>query len=87
MNDSMELRGFSTSTKKTNLGHNHWFAEFSKKHPAACGYEDVRAFLLYAKDFLGHRNIQNTAKYLHLIHAQVLGIKSLFDQMRGNPDA
>lgn len=48
MNDAMELRGFATSTKKTYLGHIRRFAEFTKRHPATCGYEDVRTFLLHA---------------------------------------
>lgn len=48
MNDAMELRGFATSTKKTYLGHIRRFAEFTKRHPATCGYEDVRIFLLHA---------------------------------------
>lgn len=43
----MELRGFSESTKKIYLGHLRRFAEFSNKHPEACGYEDVRAFLYH----------------------------------------
>jgi site-specific recombinase XerD len=48
MSAAMELRGFSQSTKKTYLGHIRRFAQFTQKHPAACGYEDVRAFLLHA---------------------------------------
>lgn len=48
MSATMELRGFSQSTKKTYLGHLRRFAQFSQKHPDACGYEDVRAFLLHA---------------------------------------
>lgn len=45
MTQAMELAGFSTSTKKTYLGHLRRFASFCGKHPAACGYQEVRSFL------------------------------------------
>lgn len=48
MSKAMELRGFAASTKKTYLSHIRRFAEFSGSHPAACGYDEVRAFLLHA---------------------------------------
>lgn len=40
-----ELKGFAKSTQKTYLGHLRRFHEFCGKHPAAAGYDDVRAFL------------------------------------------
>ena len=48
MTTAMELKGFAKSTQKTYLAHIRHFAEFSGKHPAAAGYDDVRAFLHHA---------------------------------------
>ena len=45
MKISMELRGFAKSTQRTYLAHIRRFYEFSGKHPAAAGYDEVRSFL------------------------------------------
>ncbi len=37
------------------------------------------AGILQIKELLGHSDIQSTSKYLHLTHAQVLGLKSPLD--------
>lgn len=37
------------------------------------------ASILQIKELLGHSDIQTTSMYLHLTHAQVLGLKSPFD--------
>ena len=39
---SMELRGFARSTMRTYLAHLDRFQNYCKKHPDACGYDDVR---------------------------------------------
>ncbi|MCR4442669.1 MAG: site-specific integrase [Peptococcaceae bacterium] len=48
MMTSMELRGFAKSTQKNYLAHIRRFTQFCGKHPAAAGYDDVRAFLHHA---------------------------------------
>ena len=45
------------------------------------------AKILQIKELLGHADIQSTTVYLHLTHAQVLGLKSPLDQEDGDPDA
>ena len=46
------------------------------------------ASILQIKDLLGHSDIQTTSIYLHLTHAQVLGLKSPLDTpMGGSLDA
>lgn len=47
-NKSMELRGFSKSTKENYIAHLERFALYCRKHPAACGYDEVRNFLHHA---------------------------------------
>ena len=42
---AMELKGFSNSTMGTYLAQIRHFAEYCGKHPAACGYDEVRSFL------------------------------------------
>lgn len=42
---SMELRGFARSTMRTYLAHLDRFQNYCKKHPDACGYDDIRSFL------------------------------------------
>lgn len=48
MTTFMELRGFAKSTQRTYLAHIRRFCEFCGKHPASCGYHEVRAFLHHA---------------------------------------
>jgi integrase/recombinase XerD len=38
-----------------------------------------KASILQIKELLGHADIQTTSMYLHLTHAQVLGLKSPLD--------
>jgi len=42
--------------------------------------------ILEIKELLGHTDIQTTSKYLHLTHAQVLGLKSPLDYPTGDDD-
>ena len=44
------------------------------------------AEILQIKELLGHADIQTTSLYLHLTHAQVLGLKSPFDLPLGGDD-
>ena len=44
---AMELKGFAKSTMKAYLAQIKGFAEYCGKHPAACGYDEVRSFLHY----------------------------------------
>ncbi|KFI34946.1 integrase [Peptococcaceae bacterium SCADC1_2_3] len=41
------------------------------------------ASILQIKDLLGHSDIKTTSMYLHLTHAQVLGLKSPLDFTNG----
>lgn len=41
------------------------------------------AGILQIKELLGHSDIQTTSMYLHLTHAQVLGLKSPLDFANG----
>lgn len=43
--ESMQLKGFAKSTKKSYLAHFTRYVNFCKKHPASCSYDDVRRFL------------------------------------------
>ena len=45
MKVAMELKGFSEATQKAYLAQIRHYERFSGKHPAACGYDEVRAFL------------------------------------------
>ncbi|WP_162274293.1 hypothetical protein [Paenibacillus crassostreae] len=45
-----------------------------------------RASILQIKELLGHADIQTTSMYLHLTHAQVLGLKSPLDLPFGGDD-
>lgn len=45
------------------------------------------ADILQIKELLGHADIQSTSLYLHLTHAQVLGLKSPLDMEDGDPHA
>jgi integrase/recombinase XerD len=49
------------------------------RHCFATHLLNNNASLLQIKELLGHDNIQTTSMYLHLTHAQVLGVKSPFD--------
>ena len=42
--------------------------------------------LLMIQELLGHADINTTTKYIHLTHAQVLGVKSPLDHPEGNPN-
>ena len=44
------------------------------------------AEILQIKELLGHANIQTTSMYLHLTHAQILGLKSPLDLPDGGDD-
>lgn len=44
------------------------------------------ASILQIKELLGHADIQTTLVYLHLTHAQVLGLKSPLDVLPGGDD-
>lgn len=55
----------------------HSFATHSLNHGAS---------ILQIKELLGHADIQTTSLYLHLTHAQVLGLKSPLDQYDGGDD-
>lgn len=55
----------------------HSFATHSLNHGAS---------ILQIKELLGHSDIQTTSMYLHLTHAQVLGLKSPFDLHNGGDD-
>jgi integrase/recombinase XerD len=44
------------------------------------------ASILQIKDLLGHADIQTTSMYLHLTHAQVLGLQSPLDAQDGGDD-
>lgn len=44
------------------------------------------ASLLQIKELLGHADLQTTSMYLHLTHAQVLGLKSPLDLPAGGDD-
>lgn len=55
----------------------HSFATHSLNHGAS---------ILQIKELLGHSDIQTTSKYLHLTHAQVLGLKSPLDLNCGGSD-
>jgi integrase/recombinase XerD len=49
------------------------------RHCFATHLLNDNASLVQIKELLGHDNIQTTSMYLHLTHAQVLGVKSPFD--------
>lgn len=66
--DSLSAAGITQSATVHTLHHcfaTHLLNNFSS--------------LLQIKELLGHDNIQTTSMYLHLTHAQVLGVKSPFD--------
>jgi site-specific recombinase XerD len=65
------LRSISGISKDASVHTlRHCFATHLLNHGAS---------LLQLKELLGHKNIQTTTMYLHLTHAQVLGLKSPFD--------
>jgi integrase/recombinase XerD len=49
------------------------------RHSFATHLLNQGASILQIKELLGHESIQTTSKYLHLTHAQVLGLKSPLD--------
>lgn len=55
----------------------HSFATHSLNHGAS---------ILQIKELLGHSDIQTTSLYLHLTHAQVLGLKSPLDHLPEGDD-
>ena len=66
MTVAMELKGFAKSTKKTYLANLKHFADYCKKDPAACGYDDVRAFLYHGI------NIKNlSSSYINIAYASI----------------
>ena len=50
------------------------------RHCFATHLLNYGAGILQIKELLGHSDIQTTSKYLHLTHAQVLGLKSPLDR-------
>jgi integrase/recombinase XerD len=66
--DSLDAAGITQSATVHTL-----------RHCFATHLLNNKASLLQIKELLGHDNIQTTSMYLHLTHAQVLGVKSPFD--------
>ena len=59
----------------------------SLRHAFATHLLNMGANILQIKELLGHESIQTTSKYLHLTHAQVLGVTSPLDQLGGDSHA
>ncbi|MEB3102846.1 tyrosine-type recombinase/integrase [Ferviditalea candida] len=58
----------------------------SLRHSFATHLLNQGADILQIKELLGHANIQTTSLYLHLTHAQVLGLKSPLDHHTDGDD-
>ena len=74
----MKSRKAAGISKKVSIHTlRHCFATHLLNHGAS---------ILQIKELLGHADIQTTSKYLHLTHAQVLGLKSPLDLPIGGED-
>lgn len=83
----------STRTIQSIFKHSLHAAGISKavsihtlRHCFATHLLNQGASILQIKELLGHADIQTTSKYLHLTHAQVLGLKSPLDHPTGGGD-
>ncbi|CAM4429769.1 site-specific integrase [Paenibacillus alkaliterrae] len=72
---SLHAAGISKDVSVHTL--RHCFATHLLNHGAS---------ILQIKELLGHADIQTTSMYLHLTHAQVLGLKSPLDLPNGGED-
>lgn len=75
------IRSIQEMFKKSRIaaGISNKVSIHTLRHCFATHLLNEGASILQIKELLGHADIQSTSVYLHLSHAQVLGLKSPFD--------